>query len=68
MATRESILRDKTYKEEGFEVGERVFQTLFHCGTGDKCIKMFGLLIEELHRSRVLDDTQVDNILLKIVR
>jgi hypothetical protein len=68
MATRESELRDKTYKEEGFEVGERVFHTLFDSGTPDKSIRAIALLIEELHRSGTLNDTQIDNLLLKIVR
>jgi hypothetical protein len=68
MATEEEILRTKTFKENGMEVGRRVFYTIHDEGSKDwKTQKAVALLIEALHTKNILSDEQLDELLLSVV-
>lgn len=68
MPTRESELRDKTHKEKGLDIRPRVFYTLQDCSSPDATKKAFSLLVALLHRSGHVSVTQIDDLLLEVVR
>jgi hypothetical protein len=72
MATKEAILREQTYKEEGMDVERRVFYTL---ADGEKnnlqthrSNKLVSALIGTLHRKGVITDKDIDDVLFETVR
>lgn len=76
MTTKEELLRDKTYKEENLDVGVRVFYTLTKgtersiepsALTQLNTAKLLSLLIEHLAYSGKLTDSEIDELLFKLI-
>ncbi len=69
MATRESILREKTFKEEGMEIDRRVFYTL--SDNKDTQInrnsKIIASIIKSLCDKKILTTEELDDILLECI-
>lgn len=69
MPTKDEVLREKTFKEEGIELYKRVFYTL----TDDERIegkltaKALALLIDHLRRSGQLSEEEIDELLFQVV-
>lgn len=73
MATREEILREKTYKEDGIEIDRRVFNTLHDWEEAHIALqphrnsKAISLLIKILCQKGILTDSNIDDILLEVI-
>jgi len=75
MPTKEDVLVKQTYKDQGLDVGVRVFYTLI--GEPDsthreklqanRTSKAVALLFKMLRESGALTDAQVDEILLDVI-
>jgi hypothetical protein len=75
MTTTEELLRKETYKEQGLDMGRRVFYTL----TGEeknphreklqahRNSKAIAMLFKTLHDAGQLTEQQIDKILLDVV-
>ena len=69
MPNTEDVLREKTYKNDGLELDQRVFYTL----SNDKNLqdhrntKAIALLVKVLHDKKQLSDGEVDELLLQCV-
>jgi hypothetical protein len=65
VANKETILRDKTFKEEGMEVGRRVFYTLSDDKTvqGHRTTKAVALLVELLREKNIMSEKELDDLL-----
>ena len=75
MAMLEDVLAKKTFKEDGLDVGRRVFYTL----TGEqndpnrkevnahRNSRAIAMLLKTLHASGTLTDAQLDEILLEVI-
>lgn len=70
MPNRDEILRDKTYKEDGVDVGRRVFYTLTDNKgmQGHRTTKVLALLVERLHAAGMLDETTLDDLLFECLQ
>ena len=64
----EDVLREKTHKNDGLDLGQRVFYTL----SDDKDLqnhrntKAIALLVKVLHEKKQLSDGEVDELLLSM--
>jgi len=75
MPTRDDILRDLTFKEEGSSVARRVADTLFgpEADGADNAARLtrianaIGLLVSHLHETGALSDEQLDDLLFRVV-
>lgn len=74
MSTREKLLAGKSFKQDGLDVGRRVFYTLVgeqdpqrEMLQTDRNSKAVALLVKALRLNGLLTDTQVDSILLDVV-
>ena len=65
MATKEELLRDGTYKDQGLDVTTRIFLTLtaVESARAKRTAKAVALLLDLLHRKRFLSDQQLDDFL-----
>ncbi|WLE60247.1 hypothetical protein GIY62_06190 [Burkholderia plantarii] len=71
------LLREKTHKEPGLDVGRRVYYTLTDDQTGDasapidptlhRTIKLLSLLVEKLTAESRLTETELDQMLLQLL-
>lgn len=75
MSTKEDLLAEATYKEQGLDVAKRVFYTL-DGKQGDpyreklqahRNSKAIALLFKMLHESGQLTDDKIDEILLEVI-
>ena len=69
MPTREKILLEQTFKQEGFELPRRVFYALTDTHgktdlTNARIARAVGFLIETLHEKGLLNEREIDNILI----
>jgi hypothetical protein len=70
MPNKEDILRDKTHKEDGLGLDERVLYTL----SDEKSLqhhrntKAIAVLVKLLHEKAQLSDQEIDDLLLECVR
>jgi len=71
----EDVLAEKTYKQDGLDVGRRVFYTLIgepntpHRGElqAHRNSKAIALLFKNLRENQLLTETQLNEILLDVV-
>ena len=70
MPTREEILRKKTHKDDGLELEERIFYTLYdenkEIALPYVC-KSLSLLFKILKEKKIISDSDIDEILFKTV-
>lgn len=80
MADREEILKEKTFKGDVDDLGQRVYYTLFY--QNDKAMqvelsdsrkiartqKFLSALVAKLHADAVLDDSDIDDLLFDTVQ
>ena len=69
MATKDEVLREKTYKEDGMELERRVHYTLADKDglQAHRNSKAIALLIRRLTEKGVLSEEEVDEILFECV-
>lgn len=75
MPTKEKLLAKETHKEEGVDVGRRVFYTLIgeqgkpyrEKLQADRNSKAIALLFKTLHEKHHLTDDDLDEILLEVI-
>lgn len=69
MATREEILERQTFKEEGIELGQRVFYTLTQNQNAETkfIAKGLALLIVRLKEKNLVTDAEIDDLLFDTV-
>ena len=75
MAELEQVLKELTYKEDGLEVGKRVFYTLTHETelasrdiTATRTAKLLSLLVNRLVEEKRLSVSELDELLFNVAR
>lgn len=75
MAELEQVLKELTYKEDGLEVGKRVFYTLTHETelasrdiTATRTAKLLSLLVNRLVEEKRLSVAELDELLFNVAR
>ena len=70
MPTKEAVLNEQTYKDQGLDMGRRVFYTLTDDErlSAHRTAKYLALLTEKLDAQGVLDGEQIDELLLQAIR
>jgi hypothetical protein len=76
MATKEEVLNKQTYKDQGLDVGRRVFYTLSgeendphrEKTQAHRNSKAIAVLFKTLHDDGALTDEQLDDILWEVIR
>ena len=69
MPSKEDILKEKTFKEEGIETDRRVFYTLTSDEklAGHRTAKLVASLVRLLKDRRTLTDTDIDELLFECI-
>jgi hypothetical protein len=75
MPTKEEILNKQTYKDQGLDMGRRVFYTLIgeendphrEKTQAHRNSKAIAVLLTTLHQDGALTDEQIDNILWDVI-
>jgi hypothetical protein len=69
MSNREDILREQTYKGQFVTVGERVYATLMNAKQMGPQLtsKTLALIVENLHKNKLLSDEQLDDFLFESI-
>lgn len=67
MPTKDEILREMTFKEEGLELSKRVYYTLTadERTEGKLTAKALALLIDHLHKAGLLSESEIDELLFE---
>jgi hypothetical protein len=65
MADKQEIIRNKTHKDKGLSVRDRIFYTLTNVESSraKRTARAVALLLELLHKKRFLSDEQLDDFL-----
>jgi hypothetical protein len=68
MPTRDDLLRDETFKDEGLETDVRVYYTLTDKKNvqAHRTAKAISLLVATLERKGLLTNAEIDELLLEI--
>ncbi len=65
MPTKEDLLREKTFKEDGVELTSRVFYTLQTDKNvqADRNSRAIALIVDHLHKKKLISDAEIDELL-----
>ncbi len=76
--TRDELLREQTHKEPNLEVGKRVYYTLANTKTGvtakpvdpivHRTAMLVSLLVDKLTSEGKLNEAELDEMLLQVIR
>ena len=72
MSSKEDFLRNRTFKDQGLPLSQRVFYTLHqdsqtHDLQAHRTTKLLALLIEHLHTRKLLSEDEIDNLLVESI-